>query len=227
MLSVGVYYLSTSLLIDEDDCSFVTKNPPVIRFVDNENELSYDLKTSKRSLLSIKNKHVGQFSEFTVKGSTIGLTLGKYNYSISTQMGYKKVRAWGKAYCPYLREAKIDLNYDSKVYVAKEYASNRCAFDVILNHELDHHQVNVMNKRKYFDWLKTDLPSVILELSKDYEPVAKDMLQPMTTQIQTDIESALNVYVDVMNSRTESENKKLDTRAEYQRLNREIRQCYK
>ncbi len=218
--------MSTFGISGETDCTSVFETKPVIEFIDTENELTYNLQVSKRHLKDVKLRHQQQLSHLMVKGDTLGLTYGSYGYNILVSMGFKKTGAWGKAYCPYIRSVNLKLNYQSEIYVAKEYTSNKCAFDVILKHELDHHHVNTSNKRKYFQWLKDDFPAVLQEVSKSYEPVSKNELGPKSKKIQQDVENIVTIYVDNMNSRMEVENQKLDTRAEYKRLNKEIRQCY-
>lgn len=226
ILGFAGYYVSTLNMTTATDCKSFAGETPNIRFVDTESELVYDLKTPKRYLLAKKNQHMAQFSRFVVGRSTIGLTLGDYSYKLNMQTGYKTMGFSGKL-CPVLKDIQIELHYDSKIFVASEYASNKCAFDVILGHELDHHQVNVTNKRKYADWLKTDLPAIIMQISEKIEPVPKNQLQATTQSIQNEIEKALSLYIGVMNAKMEEENQKLDTRQEYKRLNHEIKICYR
>ena len=226
MLCVGIYHTTKMLSTNEETCAEMSQKPPVIKFVNNENELIYDYNVSKDRLLGIKNKHERSLSRFVVGGATIGLTLGRYSYQISLSSGFKKIGFGGNAYCPSLRNVDVEFNYDSKVFVAKEYTQNKCAFDIILNHELDHHQVNVTNKQKYLGWLEKDLPTVVHKIIKEYKPVSKDKLQLTANQIQADIENAIDAYIYKMHLDTSVQNKKLDTPSEYRRLNNEIRRCY-
>lgn len=214
-------------MASENACAELSLLPPVIEIIDHEDDVIYDFNINLNTLQRVKRQYEQQFSKFVVAGDTLGLTIGRYNYNLSLSTGFKRTGfLWG-GYCPEIKKVSLTLNHESKIYVAKEYAGNKCSFDVIFNHELDHHQVNVTNKKKYFGWLKSDLAAVIEDIAKQYPPVPYSNINKLSDRIKHDVKDIVQTYIDKMNYDTKIQNDKLDTRAEYRRLNADIKKCRK
>jgi hypothetical protein len=200
---------------------------PQIKFIDNENKLTSNFTVARKQLTRIKQKHDQIHAPYMIRGNTLGLTLADYGYSLELQTGYKKAHAWSSKACPYIKNVWVEFNYGSEIYVAKEYVPNRCAFDIILKHEYGHHHVNITNKKTYLAWLENDLPVILQEISKNLEPVSLQDFPAVSQKIREEIKDVLDTYIQNMYHNTMKDNEKLDTMAEYLRLNKAIAQCFK
>ena len=112
------------------------------------------------------------------------------------------------------------------IFVAKEYKSNQCAFNHIMDHEMLHHKTHMHNKSKYVGWLENDLKAVANEIVRNYKPVPQQSLQAMYDRMLNDINDAVNVYIHKMYADINETNQRIDAPSQYLKFGRKIKKCY-
>lgn len=77
----------------------------------------------------------------------VGLTSAEFGARYETQVSVAKAKG---GYCVALRELTVTLGYDDHViYVTPAYEEGSCEFEAILDHEVEHAEINLESLRRY------------------------------------------------------------------------------
>lgn len=219
-----------------NDCRSLPSELPQLEIINLENEIEYDFSKTRKEITKIdryklygtplKDEQLYIIpSDLILTGSNLGLTIGKYGYQLFFLPEF--IDMGSGVFCPRVKKIMIKFTYKSRIYVAKEYPIKGCGFNEILAHEMEHHNINVRNKKKYLGWLRSDLQAVMNEITKSYQPVKESQVKSAFKKIQTDLRETIDTYIYRMHLDTYKENKKLDSSDEYLRLSRALERCYK
>ena len=201
-------------------CEHVSSRLPELELIDDENEIIYDFTLGTKDLKKLQKQ-----ARLIITGDTYGLTSGVYKYQLFIMPDFKRLSSMSNKYCPGISKIFIRFMYESTIYVAKEFNHGSCSFRTILDHEMQHHEINVTNKKKYLKWLKSDLQSIAGAIISQYKPVKGNNMQSVFNDIQTDLKDAIDVYIHKMHVDTKIANQRLDSVSEYLRIGRQLKRC--
>ncbi|MCB9979771.1 MAG: hypothetical protein H6863_01355 [Rhodospirillales bacterium] len=166
-------------------------------------------------------QHIGKFM------SVRGLASGGYAYSMSYRMQAKNVDNYGVYYCPYLTEVNIDLFYGSKIFIAADIPKKSCEFNETMTHEWQHHTANLIAIKIYSKRLEEDLPKIAREIELRHGYVSADQIDLTFSEIKKSVEDMIGIYYDSIQQDSRNRNDKIDTPAEYKRVEDRIDACQK
>lgn len=159
-----------------------------------------------------KNNMQGVWSSKHMK--THGLASGGWGAYYEYVLDPEPVDQYWAYACLYVKELKIRMMYRTIIYIPTEYPKNSCAFNIILEHELRHYEVNKTVAQKTTERLRQDMPQILMELENEH--VGSQDLQNHGEIIKARIKDVVDVYfMQVMGEEMEKRNSVVDSPEEY------------
>ncbi len=231
-----IFLIAFAAHASENVCHSLSRGEFDLEILDGKNNITYDFEQSAKDITNIQKQNDLNYSGLkgdsfynqsglVLTGNNMGLTVGTFQYLLYLTPYFENIGT-GR-YCPGVKRICVKFMYDSKIYIAKEYTGNQCAFNKIMNHEMEHHKTNVRNKQKYIGWLRKDMVAVANSIVEKYQPINEEDIGLASDSLQAELKDAIDAYIYKMQVDTNRENQKLDMTSEYLRLTREIKKCYK
>lgn len=145
-----------------------------------------------------------------------GLARGGVGVEQQTHFLAKPYDRYGRYYCPYVKKIVIDVNYNSRIFIASDRKQGSCEFFAVLDHEHKHHNANVTVVKNVVERLKKDLPTILRDLERGYVP--RSEVDGGFNNLQEGLTDMMKVYSAYMFENMEKENEPIDTPAEYERV---------
>ncbi|NCC21643.1 MAG: hypothetical protein EOM26_04175 [Alphaproteobacteria bacterium] len=153
-----------------------------------------------------------------------GVARGGIGISSQIRLEGRHIDRYGVYWCPVIRKVEIEVFYATTIFVAKEKQKNRCEFDLVHEHELGHHRINIAAVKKYTDKLRKDLPVMISILERDY--VERPDVEVRFAEIQHGLQDGIKVYSDYIFREMRTNNAAYDSPEEYERVSSLSRRCH-
>ncbi len=153
-----------------------------------------------------------------------GLTMGGMGMGVDIKMDYRKTDLFAEHICLYIDTLNVYLTYESKIYLAKEITETSCMFDEVMEHEQNHHKINMAAVRKNAKQIKKDIAHIIGEFEGAGEIYYEDIEKRMGV-IKGGIKDFLRLYLNEMSKNAEFYNDSLDSPEEYERISAILSGC--
>lgn len=118
--------------------------------------------------------------------------------------------------CPVFENIYIEIYYASVIFIAEEVREDSCDFHVVLNHQLQHHDINKDLLKTLPDRLRDDLPAVV-EAIESYPPIYEDGVNQRIDLMKRNIGDLIDAHLERLIEEMDVENAKIDTIQEYVR----------
>ncbi len=154
-----------------------------------------------------------------------GLASGGWGVSYDMRMKTQNLDRYGAYHCPYFQVINIQLFYRTMIFIPRDYPEGTCAFDVIDEHEIRHHQVNTDAVEKYVARMEHDLNYMVRQM-ESYGPSPRQHIQNRFAQMQEGMRDAVQLYFqEAMYKEMRIGNSHVDTPEEYARSSVLLRAC--
>lgn len=147
---------------------------------------------------------------------TQGVAVGSVKVGAQSALVAKPYDKYGMNYCPYVQKVIVDLEYETEIFIAKEHKKGTCKFNAVMEHELKHHDTNVVVFETLAKRMEADMPKFIAFMEESYIPKSK--VQKSFQDLRAGLQDALKVYMKEITDRKEEFNAYIDTPEEYKRV---------
>lgn len=193
-------------------CPQVAPGPVVMQTRNGTPKYFYHLPSAQLATLNTggaKPQHLGP--NYVIGG----LTHGKINTTYSIQISGKPMP--GGTYCVSVEQITVTLDYQPDVYIASEYRPGSCQYNVTLQHEVQHVNLELITLNEFIPRIQAHIRQTVQSLPP---------LQPMTerdiprardwigAQVNNAVQQSLAQMMQVRDSRQGG----IDTPQEYARL---------
>lgn len=182
-------------------------NPPVFNHEKTTTELSQNRKHST-------SPNYG--AEFPI---VAGLTDGeiKISYGISYQLS---TRESTQDTCIWAKKIRILVEYIPNVYIAKNYKSNSCSYNMIYAHEMKHVNTDILTLNQYMPYFKNVAMRSVVSWH-GVGPIKLNQADTVQKSIAAEFSTAVTAITNVFEKTRTSRQQQVDTRQEYSRLSKE------
>ena len=157
---------------------------------------------------------------------TLGQAAGGWGMMSLIRATAKPYDTYGTAYCPYFGPVELNMIYRTIISIPNDFKPGTCAYNLILQHELRHHETNVAVAREIVARLEKDLPTIITEVENSGSYVTRSQVDPRFKYMQESLEGAAHVYLnDSMQKEMQRRNMLIDTPDEYKRADAAMKKC--
>ena len=206
ILTLSIFFTSSAFC--NDVCSDVQINPD-IKFTASYGKLVFDKSKSKEELTSLakQQNHIesGIFAN--------GLSTVNINFDISLKTS--TINITDSDYCVLPQEINIFLGLDSPIiYISKELKENTCEYNIVLQHEKTHQQINKKTLEYYLPLFKNTASTII----KNIKPLNIKNIEQLDTATNDYIQKynqKLNPLVDFIKKEILTQQQKLDNPDNY------------
>ncbi len=197
--------------------------PPLIEQKQNRTQLNANQGAAHQAWIKQNNMQAVWSAQ---EIETLGQAAGGWGMMSMIRFTAKPYDAYGSAYCPYFGPVELNMIYRTIISIPNEFKPGSCEYSHILKHELRHHETNVTVAREVVARLEKDLPTIITEVEKSGSYVTRNQVDPRFKYMQASLEGAAQIYLsESMQKEMNRRNQLIDSPAEYQRTDGEIRKC--
>ena len=206
ILTLLLFFASSAFC--NDDCSTLPINPN-IKVISSYGKLIFDNTKSKEKLTSLAEQQ-----NYLEKGLFAnGLSTANINFDITLKT--QTVSLNNGVYCVVPNEITVFLGIDSPIiYLSKDLKENSCEYNIVMQHEKTHQQINKKTLEYYLPLFKSASTNII----KSTKPVsiknAEDLNIITNNYIQT-YSQKLNPLVDFIKKEIFNQQQKLDNPNNY------------
>lgn len=182
---------------------------PKLNFSMKKAQTKFDFSKSvdqlSRENSSINNMGPGWVNE--------GIMSSKFpNYQISASMKGVKYPGTGQA-CYWVDEINFLWVFQPTIYIAKEYKKGSCKYNVIIDHERQHVEIDIRVLTKYRDYIKRALQKI------SAKPIETGLIrETQKPNLLGSIEKTLQPLIDKMVGERTRRQSAIDTVEEYTRI---------
>lgn len=157
---------------------------------------------------------------------TMGLASGGWGLVSQYRAVAKPYDSYGTAYCPYFSVIELNMMYRTIISIPKDFKKGGCVFNIIMEHEMRHHETNMAVAREVVARLEKDLPTIIAEIETSGSYVPRNRVDARFQFLQDSLEGAIDIYLqENMKAEMRRRNEKIDSPEEYERSSREVDRC--
>lgn len=182
---------------------------PDMNFFQSQRFLSEGRDTIHRDWARTQNEKV-----WIEKGYMAGLIRGGMGWTMEANFNLVPDEQGGE--CPVFDSVFIDIYYTSTIFIAEEIREGSCDFHVVLNHQLEHHDINQNLMRSLPAALKEDFFAAVKAV-ESYPPVHTEGVTQRLDLMKRNIGDLINVHLEAMVERMDVENATIDTMEGYVR----------
>ena len=198
----------TSSAFCNDDCSTLSINPN-IKVISSYGKLVFDNTRSKEELTSLAEQQ-----NYLEKGLFAnGLSTANINFDITLKT--QTISLNNGVYCVVPDEIIVFLGIDSPIiYISKELKENSCEYNIVMQHEKTHQQINKKTLEYYLPLFKSASTTIIKSIKPVSIKNAEDLNIITNNYIQT-YNQKLNPLVDFIKKELFNQQQKLDNPDNY------------
>lgn len=128
---------------------------------------------------------------------TLGYAAGALGVYLSGRVWAPPLDRYGTYFCPFFKNLQVDIAYRTLIRIANEFPKDSCEHEVILAHELKHHEANLNSFKKYIEKLESDLPEMVsyFEPPQMHHSKIDKHIVEMGERGMKGLEEALEVYI--------------------------------
>jgi len=157
---------------------------------------------------------------------TAGLASGGSGLVFAFKLTGKAHDEYGFEVCPYFKTADVEMMYRTIISIPKEYPKDSCAYNVIITHEMRHHNTNVTIVKNAVTRFQKDLPTIISAIENGVPYIDHRTAQSTGENMKSQFEDATHVYLNqTIMKAMEQENSKIDSPEEYERSSKLLAEC--
>lgn len=153
-----------------------------------------------------------------------GYASGASAYSVSSRTTYRPVDSYWVYYCIYFAKITVDVFYRTQIVIPSETERGTCKFEVVLEHELRHHEANQSAYKEYIDRLDNDIREILAVMEDEYIP--KEGVKTHMDNMKQGMKDMLDVYIF---KSTEEKmtllNGQIDSPEEYGSVGQKVKEC--
>ena len=176
------FFLSPSAFCN-DECSSVQINPK-IKVLSSYGKLTFDKSKTQKELTKTTKQHV--FVENGLFAN--GLSTANINFDISLKTYAQKLN--DSKFCIIPKEVTIFLGFENPtIYISSNLEENSCEYNIVLNHEKTHQQINIKTLEYYLPLFKNTSTTIIKEI------------EPLVITDINKLEDTTNDYIKIYNKK--------------------------
>ena len=207
ILSLSIFFTSSAFC--NDVCSDIQINPD-IKFTSSYGKLVFDKSKSKEELTSLAKQQ-----NHTIESGIFANGLATININFDIYLKTSTINITDTQYCVLPNEINIFLGFDSPIiYLSKELKENTCEYEIVLQHEKTHQQINKKTLEYYLPLFKDTASSIL----KKIKPIYIDNIEQLDTTTNDYIKiynQKLNPLVDFIKKEILTQQQKLDNPNNY------------
>lgn len=203
-----ILFFSSSVKAEEDVCASFTYDPN-LKITASYGKLNYDFSKNTQEITDLAKKYNLTEEGIFAKGlSTVNINFDITIQSVGQPIGNSK-------FCFIPTEITLFLGLDSPtIHISNELVENSCEYNIILQHEKVHQQINKTTLEYYLPMFKYSAEQII----KNIKPIQIDDIEQVettTTEMTKLYNQKLTPLVDFIKKEMLSEQQKLDNRKNY------------
>lgn len=176
-------FLLPSYAFCNDECSNIQINPK-IKLLSSYGKLTLDNSKTKENLTQITKQHI--FVENGIFAN--GLSVSDIIFDITLKTHIHKVN--NSTFCVLPKEITLFLGIQNPIiYISNQLKENSCEYNIVLNHEKTHQQINKKTLEYYLPLFKNTSTSIIKNI------------KPLSIKNNNDIDKVTNDYIEIYNKK--------------------------
>jgi len=159
---------------------------------------------------------------------TLGLAAGGWALFHTSKFLAKPYDQYGTSWCPFFQKIEIGMMYRTIIHVPNDYKPGSCEYNIIMAHEMLHHETNATVAQIMVGKLREALPMIVAEVEHSAPAISRSKVNNHFKYMDESLKGAIDVFLtQTMQTEMQKRNHLIDSPAEYERASKAIADCKK
>lgn len=195
---------------------------------DPQTKPDVDIHIKSKPVLHDNSKTINELSQLFTGGQSVfdrqhATVAGLHQSKIPRQYEMNfKIASDGEQSCIHLTDVTVTIHHEATIYIAKEYLDDRCLYNTVLKHELQHEKIDQQTIRSYkHDFYRAT--SKFSKANKAFGPFPAEDLENKKQELIEMLGKSLEPVEKEWWTELRRRQAKIDTPKEYKRLSDKCR----